>query len=158
MQGMHALSCLTLCDPMDCSLPGSSSVRGISQIRRLEWLPFPLQGIFLIEPASPSFPTLQADSLPAEPLGKPLLDVGWVLNPVNRVLSRGGGDPDRERRPREEKAETGGCSPEPRDERLEPREAGRGRREGPSPGATGGRVACRPLDLGGSKNIHQTGR
>ena len=28
--------CLTLCDPMDCSLPGSS-VHGISQERILEW-------------------------------------------------------------------------------------------------------------------------
>ena len=29
-------SCLTLCDPMDCSLPGSS-VHGIFQARVLEW-------------------------------------------------------------------------------------------------------------------------
>ena len=32
-----AQSCLTLCDPMDCSLPGSS-VHGISQARMLEWV------------------------------------------------------------------------------------------------------------------------
>ena len=32
-----ALSCLTLCDPMDCSLPGSS-VHGIFQARVLEWV------------------------------------------------------------------------------------------------------------------------
>ena len=31
-----AQSCRTLCDPMDCSLPGSS-VHGISQARVLEW-------------------------------------------------------------------------------------------------------------------------
>ena len=31
-----AQSCPTLCDPMDCSLPGSS-VRGIFQARVLEW-------------------------------------------------------------------------------------------------------------------------
>ena len=30
-------SCLTLCDPMGCSLPGSS-VRGIFQARILEWV------------------------------------------------------------------------------------------------------------------------
>ena len=30
-------SCLTLCNPMDCSLPGSS-VHGISQVRVLEWV------------------------------------------------------------------------------------------------------------------------
>ena len=29
-------SCLTLCDPMDCSLPGSS-IHGIFQARVLEW-------------------------------------------------------------------------------------------------------------------------
>ena len=29
-------SCSTFCDPMDCSLPGSS-VRGIFQARVLEW-------------------------------------------------------------------------------------------------------------------------
>ena len=33
-----AQSCLTLCYPMDCSLPGSS-VHGILQARILEWLP-----------------------------------------------------------------------------------------------------------------------
>ena len=32
-----AQSCLTLCDPMDCSLPGSS-VHGIFQARVLEWI------------------------------------------------------------------------------------------------------------------------
>ena len=32
-----AQSCLTLSDPMDCSLPGSS-VHGISQARVLEWV------------------------------------------------------------------------------------------------------------------------
>ena len=31
-----AQSCLTLSDPMDCSLPGSS-VHGIFQARALEW-------------------------------------------------------------------------------------------------------------------------
>ena len=33
-------SCLTLCDPMDCSPPGSS-VHGILQGRVLEWVAFP---------------------------------------------------------------------------------------------------------------------
>ena len=32
--------CLTLCDPMDCSLPGSS-VHGILQSRVLEWVAIP---------------------------------------------------------------------------------------------------------------------
>ena len=40
---MHAKSlklCPTLCDPMDCSLPGSS-VHGILQARTLEWVAMP---------------------------------------------------------------------------------------------------------------------
>ena len=32
--------CLTLCDTMDCGLPGSS-VRGISQARIMEWVAIP---------------------------------------------------------------------------------------------------------------------
>ena len=41
--GMHAKSlqsCLVLCDPMDCSPPGSS-VHGILQARILEWVDIP---------------------------------------------------------------------------------------------------------------------
>ena len=40
-----AQSCLTLCDPMDCSLPGFP-VHGILQARILEWVatPFPMEG------------------------------------------------------------------------------------------------------------------
>ena len=38
-----AQSCPTLCDPMDCSLPGSS-VHGIFQGRILEWVDIPFSG------------------------------------------------------------------------------------------------------------------
>ena len=34
------LRCLTLCDPMDCSLLGSS-VHGILQVNKLEWVATP---------------------------------------------------------------------------------------------------------------------
>ena len=37
-------SCLTLSDPMDCSLPGSS-IHGIFQARVLEWVPLPSPGV-----------------------------------------------------------------------------------------------------------------
>ena len=40
MKVKAAESCLTLCDPMDCSLPGSS-VRGILQVKILEWVAIP---------------------------------------------------------------------------------------------------------------------
>ena len=36
-------SCLTLCHPLDCSPPGSS-VHGILQARRLEWVAMPSSG------------------------------------------------------------------------------------------------------------------
>ena len=39
---------LTLCDPMDCSLPGSS-VHGIFQVRILEWFAFPTLGEYKIK-------------------------------------------------------------------------------------------------------------
>ena len=50
-------SCLTLCDPMDCSLPGSS-VHGILQARILERVAIPFSRDLLdpgIEPRSPVF-------------------------------------------------------------------------------------------------------
>ena len=37
MKSVHAQTCPTLCDPMDCSPPGSS-VHGILQARILEWV------------------------------------------------------------------------------------------------------------------------
>ena len=44
--------CLTLYDPMDCSLPGSS-VHGISQARILEGVALLLQGIFPTQGSNP---------------------------------------------------------------------------------------------------------
>ena len=41
-----AQSCLTLSDPMDCSLPGSS-VHGIFQARVLEWGAIAFSDLFL---------------------------------------------------------------------------------------------------------------
>ena len=61
-QCMHAKSlhlCPTLCDPMDCSPPGSS-VHEVLQARILEWVPMPssrespnpgMKPVFLISPA-----------------------------------------------------------------------------------------------------------
>ena len=43
-----AQSCLTLSNPMDCSLP-DSSVHGTFQARILEWVAFPMIGIFLTQ-------------------------------------------------------------------------------------------------------------
>ena len=71
--GVHAAaaakslqSCPTLCDPIDSS-PLGSSVPGILQARILEWVAFP----FSRDLPQPRSPALKADSLPAEPPGKP---------------------------------------------------------------------------------------
>ena len=63
-------SCLTLSDSMDCSPPGFS-VLGILQARILEWVAIPPPGDHPNPGVKPRSPTLKADSLPAEPPGKP---------------------------------------------------------------------------------------
>ena len=64
-------SCLTLCDPMDCSLPGSY-VHGILQTRILEWVAIPFfGGIFPIQGLKLGLLHWQADSLQSKPPGKP---------------------------------------------------------------------------------------
>ena len=62
--------CLTLCNPMDCSLPGSS-VHGILQEEYWSGLPCPPPGDLPNPGIEPRTPTLQVDSLPSEPPGKP---------------------------------------------------------------------------------------
>ena len=60
-----AQSCLTLCNPMDCSLSGSS-VHGILQARVLECVAISFSRGFSPLGIEPRSPALQADSLPAE--------------------------------------------------------------------------------------------
>ena len=75
---MHTKSlqlCPTLCDPTDCSLPGSS-VHEILQARILEWVACPPPGDLPrpgIKPTSPAAPTcgLHMDSLPLSQQGSP---------------------------------------------------------------------------------------
>ena len=62
---MYAQSCPTFCNPMDCSMPGSS-VRGIVQARILEWVTISISRDLPdpgIEPVSPASPALQENSL-----------------------------------------------------------------------------------------------
>ena len=66
---LAAQYCLTLCDLMDCSPPGSS-VHGILQARILEWVAIPFSRGLPGPGNEPGSPALQADSLPSEPLGK----------------------------------------------------------------------------------------
>ena len=58
-------SCRTLRDPMD------SIVHGVLQAMILEWVAFPSPGDLPNPGIRSRSPTMQADSLPAEPQGKP---------------------------------------------------------------------------------------
>ena len=59
--------CLTLCNPIDCSLPGAS-VHGISEARILEWVAISYRLDPRIRSGSPA---LQVDALPLHPQGSP---------------------------------------------------------------------------------------
>ena len=58
-------SCVTLCEPMDYT------VHGNLQARILEWVAIPFSRESSQPGIEPRFPTLQVDSLPAEPRRKP---------------------------------------------------------------------------------------
>ena len=69
-------SCLTFCNPMDCS-PSCSSVHGILQARILEWVASPSPGDLPEPGIKPRSLALQADSLPSEAPGKPSYHVKY---------------------------------------------------------------------------------
>ena len=71
--------CLTICEPVDWSLPGST-VHGISQARLLEWLPFPSPGDLSNSGIKPASPALAAGFLTTEPSGKPSVTVSPLYN------------------------------------------------------------------------------
>ena len=81
-------SCLTLCDPMDCSLPGSS-VHGILQARILKWVAISFTRGLPDPGIKPRSPILQADFLPSDPPEKPLYEcicVFYILSlPYNQI-------------------------------------------------------------------------
>ena len=64
-----AQSCPTLCDPLDCSLPGSLSM-GFSRQEYWSGLPFPSPGDLPNPGIEPRSPALEADTLTSEPPGK----------------------------------------------------------------------------------------
>ena len=63
-------SCLTLCDPTDCGLPGSLSME-LSRQEYWSGLSFASPRYLPDSGVEPGSPALQADSLPFESLGKP---------------------------------------------------------------------------------------
>ena len=71
--GKRPQSCLTLCNPMDCSPPGSS-VHVILQARVLEWAAFPLPEDLSDPGIKHGSLALQVDSLPLSYQGNPIED------------------------------------------------------------------------------------
>ena len=72
MEVKEVHSWLTLCDPLDCSLLGASAL----EFSRQEYWgrqPFPSPGDLPNPRIEPGSPALQADSLPPEPPGKPVV-------------------------------------------------------------------------------------
>ena len=65
-----AQSCLTLCDPVDYSPPGSS-VHGILQARIMAWVAIPFSRDLPDPGIKPRSPALWVDSLASEPPEKP---------------------------------------------------------------------------------------
>ena len=86
-------SCLTLCDPMDCS-PLGFSVHGVLQARTLEWvaIPFSRVSFWPRDLTQGSDPALQADSLPSEPPGKPIGIHDICVYVSKLLLQRGNGE------------------------------------------------------------------
>ena len=77
--------CLTLYDPMDCSLPGAS-VHGIFQARILEWVAIPfLQGIFSTQGSNPGLPHCRQILYCLSHLGSPRI-LEWVAYPLGSSL------------------------------------------------------------------------
>ena len=78
--------CSTLCDPTDCSPPGSSDL-GILQARILEWVPIPFSRGSSQPRGQTGSPAWQADSLPSEPLGKPQQSITRCI-PISKMLKQ----------------------------------------------------------------------
>ena len=79
--------CLTHCDPMDCSPPGSS-VHGILQARILEWVAIPFSRGSSNAGIEHRSPALQMDSLLSEPPGKAdfIYSRGYMSFPISQFI------------------------------------------------------------------------
>ena len=79
-------SCPTLCDPMDCSLPGSSSI-GFSRQEYWSGLPFPSPGYLLDSGIQPMCPMLADGFFITEPPGKPHHWLGKSNNNIKEIIT-----------------------------------------------------------------------
>ena len=80
-----AQSCLTPCEPMDCSLPDSS----VHEILPGVGCHSLVQGIFLTQGSNLGTPVLQADSLPFGPARKPkTISRHWNSTPYENTSAQ----------------------------------------------------------------------
>ena len=85
-----AQSCPTLCNPVDCSPPGSS-VHGILMARILEWVAISFSRGSSQPGIKPRSPTLQADALTSEPPEKPFISHNIIIIiPGNTLVNTDG--------------------------------------------------------------------
>ena len=78
VKGKVTQLCTTLCNPMDCSLPGSS-VHGIFQARILEWVGISFsKQIFLTQGLNPGLLHCRQILYHLSHQGSPILE--WVVN------------------------------------------------------------------------------
>ena len=75
-----AQSCLTLCDPVDCSLPGSST-HGILEARILEWVAISFSRDLADPGIEHASPALAGGFFTTEPPGKPNKPHQWYVYP-----------------------------------------------------------------------------
>ena len=80
-------SCLTLCDPMDCSLAHAPPSMGFCRQEYWSGLPCPPPGDLAHPGIKARSPALEANSIPSEPPGKPLFPLYGLKNCQRRHLS-----------------------------------------------------------------------
>ena len=75
LKALVAQSCLTLCDPMDCSSPGFSAHGILRQGHWRKWVSIPFPGDLLSPGIEPGSPALQVGSWLPESSGKLILKI-----------------------------------------------------------------------------------
>ena len=85
---MHLIAqpCLTLCSPMDCSLPGSSAHADSPGKDTGMGCHALLQGISPTQGSNSGLLTPQVESLLTEPQGKPHFYIYYLINPQNNPV------------------------------------------------------------------------
>ena len=86
-KGMATHSSILAWEILQTEEPGGlHTVHGILQAKILEWVAFPSSGNLPDPGIEPRSPTLQADSLPSEPPGKPSLKIAPIFLLIRGVF------------------------------------------------------------------------